>query len=36
MHQAIEARDRIAEKIVERRMEELLDPNLGWKQSETE
>jgi len=34
MQQAIDARDRIAEKIVERRLEELLDPNLEWTHSE--
>ena len=32
MQQTIEARDRISEKIVDRRMEELLDPNVGWTQ----
>jgi hypothetical protein len=35
MQQAIDARDRIADKIVERRMEELLEPSLQWTQSET-
>ncbi len=30
MQQSIDARDRIADKIVERRIEELLDPNLQW------
>jgi hypothetical protein len=35
MQQAIEARDRIADKIVDRRMEELLDPNLNWTPSES-
>jgi len=35
MKQAIDARDQIEEKIVERRMEELLDLNLEWTQSET-
>jgi type II secretory pathway component GspD/PulD (secretin) len=33
MQQTIEARDRISEKIVDRRMEELLDPNVEWTQS---
>lgn len=30
MQQSIDARDRIADKIVERRFEELLNPNLQW------
>lgn len=32
MQQSIDARDRIADKIVERRIEELLDPNVKWTQ----
>lgn len=32
MQQTIEARDRISEKIVDRRMDELLDPNVEWTQ----
>ena len=35
MQQTIDARDRIAEKIVDRRIEELLDPNLKWTQQES-
>lgn len=35
MQQTIDARDRIAEKIVDRRIEELLDPNLEWAQLES-
>lgn len=30
MQQSIETRDRIAEKIADRRVEELLDPNIRW------
>ena len=32
MQQAIVAREKIADVIVDRRLEELLDPNLSWKQ----
>ncbi len=32
MQQSIDARDRIAEKIVDRRVEELLNPELSWEQ----
>ncbi len=32
MQQSIDARDRIAEKIVDQRVEELLNPELSWEQ----
>ena len=32
IQQSIATRDRIAEKIIDRRVEELLDPNLNWEQ----
>ena len=31
LKQSLELRDRIADKIVDRRVEELLDPNLSWE-----
>ncbi len=35
IQQSIEMRDRIADKIIDRRVEELLDPNLKWDHNET-
>lgn len=35
IQQSIEMRDKIADKIVDRRVEELLDPNLKWNHNET-
>jgi len=35
MQQSIDARDRIADKVIDRRLEELLDPNVGWTQLST-
>ncbi|MCA9013409.1 MAG: hypothetical protein KDB01_26850, partial [Planctomycetaceae bacterium] len=34
MQQAIETRERIVDRIVDRRVEELLDPNLNWTPSQ--
>lgn len=34
IQQSIEMRDRIADKIIDRRVEELLDPNLKWDHNE--
>ena len=31
LKQSVELRDRIADKIIDRRIEELLDPNLSWE-----
>ncbi|MBL8817224.1 MAG: hypothetical protein JNL58_14450 [Planctomyces sp.] len=36
MQQSIDARDQIAEKIVDRRIEELLNPELSWEQVDAE
>ena len=35
MQQSIDARDRIADKVIDRRLDELLDPNVAWKQLPT-
>ena len=35
IQQSIELRDRIADEIIDRRVEELLDPNLKWDHNET-
>ena len=35
LQQTIDARDRIADKIVERRLEELQDPTLNWESAES-
>ncbi len=35
MQQSIDARDRIADKVIDRRLEELLDPNVAWTQLST-
>ncbi len=34
LKQSVELRDRIAAKIIDRRIEELLDPNLSWESSD--
>lgn len=36
MQQTIDAREQIVDRIVDRRVEELLDPNLNWTHSEDE
>ena len=34
LKQSVELRDRISDKIIDRRIEELLDPNLSWESSD--